>query len=103
MIVIINKIGSDWNASWKALALPVNELETLSGSTSRATPSIAATASPTDTPGARLKDSMTAGNWPRWATEIGPTPLLTSATVLSGTIAPDGLWIKIDSIALMSD
>ncbi|MCY1305355.1 hypothetical protein D9M70_551530 [compost metagenome] len=45
--------------------------------------SITATASPSDTPSARLNDRLTAGNWPMW--------LITSSALRSST------WARLDS------
>src|ERR1700674_503199 len=46
---------------------------------------IASTASPNATPGARLKDKVTAGNSDWWFTVTGETPFSTAATRLKGT------------------
>ena len=43
---------------------------------------------PSETPGCRLKEMVTAGNWPRWATVSGPTPVRSFATAESGTSLP---------------
>ena len=51
---------------------------------------IFSTAWPSATPGARLNDSVTAGNWPWWLTVSGATLVVKWATVLSGTCAPFG-------------
>ena len=49
---------------------------------------ISATASLSAAPGAKLKDSVTAGNWPWWLMVSGATVLVKRATVLSGTCTP---------------
>ena len=46
------------------------------------------TAWPSAVPGARLKETVTAGNWPWWLMVSGATLLLNLATVLIGTCAP---------------
>src|SRR5439155_553662 len=61
--------GSLASDAWKAWAEPWKLARMLGGRPmSRAARSIAATAWPSATPGARLKDSVTAGNWPWWLT-----------------------------------
>ena len=45
----------------------------VAGSVSRAARWTAATASPSETPGRRLNESVTAGIWPEWFTVSGPT------------------------------
>ena len=49
---------------------------------------IASTASPSEAPGARLKEMVAAGNWPRWLTSSGAGFSLTRATDDSGTCPP---------------
>jgi hypothetical protein len=51
---------------------------------------IAATASLKATPGARLKEIVTAGNWPSWFTARGAILFSKWATALSGTTLPVG-------------
>ena len=41
-----------------------------------------------ETPGARLNDSVTDGIWPRWLIVAGPTDLSKCATADSGTSCP---------------
>ena len=50
--------------------------------------SIASTASPSAYRGARLKDSVTDGNWPWWLMVSGATFSVKRATALSGTWTP---------------
>ena len=50
----------------------------------------AETASPSETPGARLNDSVTTGNWPWWLIESGAVVSVTRVTVRSGTAPPSG-------------
>jgi hypothetical protein len=50
--------------------------------------SISLMASPIATPGFRSNDIVTAGNWPRWLIESGPTVGRNVATLLSGTSDP---------------
>ena len=45
------------------------------------------TASPSETPGARLKESVTTGNWPWWLTASGAVPVSMRVKALSGTCA----------------
>src|SRR5207244_12878637 len=58
------------------------------GRVSRDARCTASTACPSDVPGRRLKDSVTAGICPWWLTLIGPTPGESRATAESGTSAP---------------
>ena len=46
---------------------------------------IAVTASPSDAPGARLKDTVEAGNWPRCETSSGAVSSRILAITASGT------------------
>ena len=46
------------------------------------------TASPSETLGGRLNDSVTDGSWPLWFTLSGPTSGVAVATAVSGTSAP---------------
>ena len=73
---------------WKACAVPCKLVVTSAGSVSRATLWTSLTASPSDVPGLRLKDSVTAGSWPMWLTVSGPTDRSSRLTVSSGTRAP---------------
>ena len=53
------------SALWKAAAVPWKLARMLGGRpSSRSTSSIARVAWPRDTPGARLNERVTAGNWP---------------------------------------
>jgi hypothetical protein len=45
---------------------------------------IALTASPIETFGARLNESVTDGSWPEWFTVSGPTSGVTWASAVSG-------------------
>ena len=75
--------------SWKTCAIPWNEPSTVAGTLSSARSWwICATASLSAAPGARLKDSVTAGNWPWWLMVSGATVSVKRATVLSGTCTP---------------
>ncbi len=51
---------------------------------------IASTAWPSAAPGARLNDSVIAGNCPWWLTESGSSVVVKCANELSGTWAPEG-------------
>jgi hypothetical protein len=46
---------------------------------------IASTASPSEAPGARLNETDTAGNWPRWLIDSGAVCSTTLAMAPSGT------------------
>ena len=48
------------------------------------------TASPSEASGARLKESVTTGNWPWWFTVIGTEVISTWLNALSGTWPPLG-------------
>ena len=50
--------------------------------------SIARTASPSEAPGARLKDTVTTGNCPWWLTESGVLDVWTRVKAPSGTGPP---------------
>ncbi|KAG1580028.1 hypothetical protein G6F46_015574 [Rhizopus delemar] len=51
--------------------------------------STSVTASPSETPGARLNDRFTAGSMPLWLIDSGPLPGgCTCATADNGTICP---------------
>ena len=52
-------------------------------------PWMAATASPSERPGARLKDSVTEGNWSWWLIVSGATELSLRVKAESGTIWPE--------------
>src|ERR1017187_3902920 len=56
---------------WYSAAVPWKAVRTVSGSVSRANCSTRPTASPSETPGSRLNEMVTAGNWPRCAMESG--------------------------------
>ena len=74
---------------WKICAVPWKAPCTVSGTlSSRRILSICSTASLSAAPGARLKDSVTAGKTPWWLMVSGETLLTKLATVLSGTCMP---------------
>src|SRR5512143_4059759 len=71
-----------------ALAAPWKRICTDAGTpSSRSVPSIARTASPSETPRARLNDTVAAGNWPRWLMTSGALRSTTRAIEESGTCA----------------
>src|SRR5580698_9316230 len=71
---------------WKACAVPWKEPCSPCGKArSRCTLLIDATASLSAVPGFRLKDTVTAGSWPRWLMLSGIVPALILVTALSGT------------------
>ena len=53
--------------------MPEKLAATVLGKTSAETCRTAANAGPSDTPGARLNDTVTDGNCPEWFTVTGPT------------------------------
>ncbi len=72
--------------AWKASAAPWKLLAMLAGSpTSRPAAAIASTAAPREAPGARLKETVAAGNCPRWLTASGADSSRTVAMAESGT------------------
>src|SRR5690349_14191945 len=72
----------------KACAAPWKLERTLCGIwMSRSAVSIAFTASPSDFPGARLKEIVVDGNWPRWLMARAPGRSVTFATAESGICA----------------
>ena len=77
--------------AWKACAVPW-KLPWMRGGrpSARVAASTAATASPSETPGARLNDSVTAGNCPWWLIESGAVVSVTRVTARSGTGPPSG-------------
>ena len=84
----------------KAWAVPWKLVVMVAGRRPLAAASTAFTASPSDTPGFRLNDSVTAGSCPMWLTDSGPTVCVRLATALSGTRAPDvARTYSIDSAA----
>ena len=60
---------------------------------------MAVTASPSDSPGARLNEIVTAGNWPWWLMASGAVVVVSCTIALSGTGAPVGVRTKILSSA----
>ena len=80
-----------WPASacWKICAAPVKPVTTEGGMPiSRSAARIAATASPSATPGGVLKPITTAGSWPWWLTFSGPERRSMVAIAESGTSRP---------------
>ena len=76
--------------AWKAWAVPWKLVVSVAGiRSSRSTLRISFTASPSATPGLRLKEMVTAGSWPRWLTVSGPTVRVSLATAFRGTSLPE--------------
>src|SRR5437868_820760 len=75
---------------WKTLADPWNVVVTVGGSMPFATSVTFDTASPSEIPGLTLNEIDTAGNWPMWFTDCGPTVSLKLTTDSSGTMPPPG-------------
>src|SRR3954447_2828396 len=73
---------------WNACAVPWKDVVTEDGRLFAAF-STCATASPSETPGLRLNESVTDGSWPEWLTLSGPTDGTSFATVSSGTSSPE--------------
>ena len=71
--------------SRKVSASPCRLARTVGGTTSRAARSTKFVASPTATPGFRLKKSVTLVNWLRWFTACGPSVVRHFTKALSGT------------------
>ena len=71
-----NAAAAPWNVVWTLAGMPISACAC----------SIAATALPSDAPGARLNDIVTAGNWPAW--------LITSWVLRSRIVArlDSGTW-----------
>ncbi|MNN56173.1 hypothetical protein D3C81_1710900 [compost metagenome] len=79
-----------------ASAAPWNWLTMASGRPiSCCTCSMAATAAPSETPGARLNDRVTAGNWPMWLTSsaAGRSSMRTSEDSGTWPLAPAALLL----------
>ncbi len=75
--------------AWKARAAPWNPVWMLGGMpSSRVTRSIEVTAAPSETLGARLNETVTAGNWPWWLTASVVARCSIVARVESGTWPP---------------
>ena len=80
--------------AWKAWAVPWKLPRMLAGSPIFwVVASMAFTASPRETPGARLKDRVVAGNCPWWLMTSGPVVSSTRVMALSGTWPPPALRI----------
>src|SRR5258705_5531844 len=73
---------------WNTCALPWNDAVIVAGMVCAAVLFTIVTASPSDTPGLRLNDTVTAGSCPAWFTDSGPTPLPIDATEASCTSGP---------------
>ena len=85
-------IGSLASDCWNTCAVPWNDPRALAGSPiSRMARPMAFTASPSATPSPRLKESVTAGNWPWWFTLSAVVLWLTVAIAPSGTCPPEGV------------
>src|SRR5580658_5331097 len=76
----VNAWAVPWNAPWMLAGMPISSLTIFT----------ALTASPSEAFGARLKESVTTGNWPWWLTVIGADESFTSENALKGTWPPLG-------------
>ena len=75
--------------AWKACAAPWKLVMMLSGMPMPASACwMASTAAPSDAPGARLNDTVVAGNWPIWVICSGAVSTRMLATTESGIGAP---------------
>src|SRR5215472_15772377 len=63
----------------------------------------ASTAAPSDEPGARLKESVTTGNWPWWLTVIGADWKSTWVNAESGTCPPVGNTVEVAMLPAVSE
>ncbi len=87
--------GSLASDSLNACAVPAKSAWTLGGMPMRAcAASMALTASPSDSPAARLNEIVTAGNWPWWLIASGAVVVVSCTIALSGTGAPVGVRTK---------
>src|SRR5215469_14632333 len=87
--------GVELSDDWKAWAVPWKEPSRVGGTLREVSSAwILSTAWPRETPGARLKERVTAGNWPSWLTESGSTLGVKWASALSSTWAPVGPRMK---------
>jgi len=78
-----------------ARAAPWKRISTASGNSSAAAAiSIALTASPSEAPSPRLKEIVTAGNWPTWLMSNAVGRSVTRATLESGTGRPERVRTK---------
>ena len=84
----ISKRPSPLADFWNSWAVPWNPVVSVAGSSSRAACSTFASPSPSDTPGARSNEIVTAGSCPAWATVSGPTPRSVATSESIGTSAP---------------
>src|SRR5207247_8565927 len=85
------RMRSGWLASeaWKAWAVPWKvALMEVGKAIWRSAARIASTASPREKPGARLKERVTAGNWPWWLTARGTRAGSKEARALRGNGPP---------------
>ncbi len=73
---------------WNCWALPWKLARTPLGSRVRVSRVISSRAGPSTTPVLRLKEMVTAGNWPAWFTDNGPTSWRWRVTACSGTSLP---------------
>ena len=81
--------GSFTSEARKAWAVPWKLAWMLAGMRiSRSTSSIARTAPPSETPGARLNDSVVAGNCPWWLIASGTATVSARVNAVSGTSSP---------------
>ncbi len=75
--------------AWKARAAPWKRASIEAGMPSaRREASMASTASPSEVPGVRLNEMVTAGNWPWWLTTRGLGRSSKDVNVESGTWPP---------------
>src|SRR5260221_14248868 len=73
---------------WNALAAPWNVVLIVDGSVRSAVSWMRETASPSENPGFTSKESVTAGNWPKWLMACRPVSWVTLANVAWGISRP---------------
>ncbi len=89
MIAARIRKGSLLSEERNSAALPENVVTTVSGSPMAFSESwMALTAAPSEAPGCRLKESVTAGNCPWWTMVRGASSVFKLAKALSGTAWP---------------
>lgn len=85
------------NDASKAAAAPCRRSSTLAGmAMSWRAASMAAMDAPSEPPGGRLNEKLTAGNWDRWFTASGTARSLTVASAASGIGWPSAVfkWMR---------
>ena len=84
----ISRSDSPCWLDWNAWAVPANAVVTSEVSTARPAACTSVTASESPVPGLTSNDRVTAGSWPAWVTDSGPSPGVSFATDPIGTSEP---------------